>query len=555
MTQSPVQHVEQEHTKAETAIDLSLQQIMVDRVHPQRKNFYNVTLTENDVIQICGHARRLDSRAVVTLSLIDPKGREVGRSRAMGEFPAEIVHQAKLSGNYTLLAYDFLYQGGESYAIALQAVVGPNASAPATTELKQLCSTAFTMRAVSSSAATGQFKPFAAAPGAFVAQGLNASSFPSDAAATVERAVPFTEAGAFGINQSRAQFDFKAQAGQSIWIDVQSANLDQLTDPRLIVYKVNRDANGKETLAQLAEQDDAPTLGTGALKARIQDPYVNFTASEEGIYRALLVDNESGARPTESARFLLSARTAQPTFELLVYQPFPSKDLAQAKNWASNLQRGGTEYLHVIVARRDGFNDPIELSIEGLPTGVSCAKALIAPGASEGTLILHAAEDAPESIATIKVIGRSTGQVPIQKQAVAATIARGATPIRNAVETRLCTDLTLCVNAQDTAPVTATLGDGNVLEMSRGGKLPLGIKLVRRQGGAGKCTLRPQSLPPKTTLAEVGIEGDKSEGNGELVIAPDAPVVNMTSGCSTRPSSSGDLIPSRLPPEKRIKRS
>ncbi len=36
--------------------------------------------------------------------------------------------------------------------------------------------------------------------------------------------------------------------------------------------------------------------------------------------------------------------------------------------------------------------------------------------------------------------------------------------------------------------------------------------------------MRPQSLPSKTTLAEVGIEGDKSEGGAELVIAPDAPV-------------------------------
>ncbi len=120
VTQSPVQFVEQEHTKPEAAIDLSREQIMVDRAHPQRKNFYHIALSENEVISVCAHGRRLDSRAVVTLSLVDPKGREVGRSRAMGEFPAEIVHHARIAGTYTLLAYDFLYQGGESYGFALQ---------------------------------------------------------------------------------------------------------------------------------------------------------------------------------------------------------------------------------------------------------------------------------------------------------------------------------------------------------------------------------------------------------------------------------------------------
>ncbi len=146
--------------------------------------------------------------------------------------------------------------------------------------------------------------------------------------------------GSFGLNQTTAQFDFKCKAGEAVSLELQSANLDQLTDPRMVVYKINRDASGKETLAQVAEQDDSPSIGSGALKARFQDPYINFTAAEESLYRVLLVDNETGARPSETSQFLLTARPPQPTFELLAYQPFPSKDLAQAKNWASNLMRG-----------------------------------------------------------------------------------------------------------------------------------------------------------------------------------------------------------------------
>jgi hypothetical protein len=64
--------------------------------------------------------------------------------------------------------------------------------------------------------------------------------------------------------------------------------------------------------------------------------------------------------------------------------------------------------------------------------------------------------------------------------------------------------------------------------MSRGGKLPFPVKVVRRTGGAGKCTLRPQNLPPKVTLGEIAIEGDKTEATPELTVAPDAPLGEYT---------------------------
>ena len=323
-------------------------------------------------------------------------------------------------------------------------------------------------------------------------------------------------------------FDFKANAGQSLWVEVNSAKLDQLTDPRVIVYKVNRDASGKESIQQIAEQDDAATLGNAAMKLRQRDPYLQFTAPENATYRILLADNQTGVRPTASRNFVLTVREATPNFELLAYQPFPSKDIAQSKNWASNLSRGGTETIHVLVARRDGFGEAIELRVEGLPAGVTCENAIIAAGANEAMLILRTAEDAPDSISTLRIVGRSLGAAAIEKAAMAGTILRGVTPTRNAIESRLASNLTLRVNANETAPLLVTLGDGNAVEMARGGKLPIAIKVTRRPGGAGKCTLRPQHLPPKATLGEIAVEGDKAEATAEMVIAPDAPVGTYT---------------------------
>ncbi len=537
VTQSPVHVVDQEHTAPSSSLDLSLQQVTVDRTFPQRRNYYKVTLAGGDRLFVCGHARRLDSRAVIALALLDPNGREVARGRAVGEFPAEIMHKVTLPGTYTVLAYDFLFQGGEEFSYALQAVVdaatagaeGDSAgdvSAAVDCELKRLCATSGESKSVANSAIVG-LKPQASEPAAVAAQWLS-PTVASAAATTGERAVPFTEFGEFTDSKPSYGLDFKATAGQSLWVEVNSAKLDQLTDPRTIVYKVNRDANGSESLQQLAEQDDAATLGTAAMKLRMRDPYLQFTAPENATYRILLADNQTGGRPTGSRNFVLTVREAQPAFELFAYLPFPSKDVAQSKNWASNLARGGTETVHVLVTRRDGFNEAIEIIADGLPAGVTCEKAIIPLGASEAMLILRAAEDAADATAAVRVIGRSLSATAQERVAMFGTILRAATPTRNTIESRLAADLGVRVNASELAPLLVTLGDGKTLEMARGGKLPIPIKLVRRAGGAGKCTLRPQHLPPKCTLAEIAIEGDKAEGSGELVVAPDAPIGEYT---------------------------
>lgn len=533
VTQSPVQFVEAEHTKPDAAVDLSLQQVTVDRAFPQRRNFYHVALTANDRLYVCGQARRLDSRAVVALALLDPNGHEVARARAIGEFPADLIYKVTTTGTYTLLAYDFLYQGGEGFAYALQATVDPsNSVAPPENELKKLCAIGGqTLNGQSLSVvkqdpnAQGQ-RPLVSDPAATIA--LSLAAVPSPQSSGTERSIPFTESGRFSSAVSSMTYDFKANAGQALWIEVNSAKLDQLTDPRVIVYKVNRDAAGKETLQQLAEQDDAATLGPAAMKLRMRDPYLPFTAPENATYRILLADNATGARPSESLNYVLTVREPNPSFELLAYQPFPSKDPAQSKNWATNLMKGGTEAVHVLVTRRDGFNDPIELNVEGLPAGVTCDKAMVAAGVTESMLVLKAAEDAADWVGNIKVVGRSLGAAPQEHTAMAGTTLRGTTPTRNTIESRLAANLALRVNGNDTSPLLVALGDGQTLEMSRGGKLPFPIKVTRRPGGAGKCTLRPQNLPPKVTLGEIAVEGDKAEATAELVIAPDAPVGEYT---------------------------
>ncbi len=523
VTSAPVQYVEQEHSTLETALDLSVQQVTVDRFFPQKRNYYRLTLNQKQNVRIVAHAHKLDSRALVALTLINPQGQEVARGRTVGEFPAELNYNVATPGNYTLVAYDFLYQGGDDFHFALQACVdsGDGASVP-DCELDRLCGSSLDIGSQALVAGpSGFLRPRRTDPTAMNAQWIDAVPPTEFSQSTGELKIPFVVRGSFAQSPS-ISYDFQATAGQTLWIEVCSAQLDQLTDPRLLIYKVTTDAAGKETLEQLLEQDDAATIGGAAMRVRLRDPYISFQVPEAARYRLVLSDNDTGRRPVDSRGFVLSVRAPRPTFELLAYQPFPSNNAAVSKQIASNLLRGGTEAFHVLAMRKDGFNDAIELRMEGLPAGVSSVPTIIPPGASDTMIILRAADDAADWTGEVQVSGRSLGASPLERTALASAIVRGVVPTQNAIESRLAANLGLSVNGNDLAPLLIALGDGQAIEMARGGKLPFPIRVTRRGGGNTKCLLRPQSLPPKTTLAETAIEADKNEATAELQIAPDA---------------------------------
>jgi hypothetical protein len=526
VTSTPVQFVEQEHSSLDSAIDLSQQQIVAERALPQRRNYYRIELALGDTVNVVAHARKLDSRALISLILIDPAGKEVARARSFDNLPSSLKHTTTKPGLYTLLAYDFLYQGGNEHYYALQATVTPSGTTTTNTgELDQLCADAAKAQTIARASLPGA-RPFSQDPAAATAVWLAASHF-APAESRVYTA-PFSISGDFANSTRTVNHEFTATAGQNLWIEVCSAKLDQLTDPRLIVYKVTRDGEGKETLQQLLEQDDAATIGGPALKMRLRDPYVQFSVSENANYRIQLIDNASGNRAPESLRYVLNVREAHPTFDLLAYAPFPINTPATARQVGSHLMRGGTEAIHVLALRKDGFAAPIELSVDGLPAGVTCHKAIVGTAASSAMLILQASDDAAAWTGSIRVVGRSMESKTLERPAMAACVVRGATPTHNSIESRLAGDLCLNIDALDTAPFLVTIGDGQAIEMSRGSKLPLPIKAIRRAGGASKFILRPQDLPPKVSLAETPIEPDKSEAAPELTVAPDAPVGEYT---------------------------
>ena len=517
LTTKAIQLATSDHSIPATPLPLLADAIVVDKCLPQKRNHFQTTLAAGDRLNCVAYSQQIDSKAALNLLLLDPAGKELMRSRSIGAWPAELQFTAKAAGDYMLVVYDFLYQGGDDYPFLLEAVVTDQTAEAGPLELNALLRPAIHSQA----------------PQGLDVASVDARSLQLDAAGLEAAAeaspyqVPFTVRGDFTSPQT--DFDFQAKAGQQLSIDVVSAQLDQLTDPRLVLYKVEKGGTSEERLSQLAEQDDAAILGDAAVRIRRLDPSLVWTPPEDASYRISLRDSQAGERPSDAQQFVLVVRQAQPGFELVAYSPYPSNNVASSRHFGSNLLLGSTDVIHVVAMRRGGFNGPVEVSIENLPAGLTCAPAIIPPSSSETDLILQTSDDAAAWQGSLNIVGRSQiGEQTVEVQAAAASVIWPAVPTKNAIQARRAQDLAIAVNAHDQAPLLVELGAGNVLEVAQGGKLTLPIKATRRPGSAAECVLRPKMLPPKVTLPETKIPADKAEASVEMAVAADAPTGEYT---------------------------
>src|SRR5205085_235021 len=90
---------------------------------------------------------------------------------------------------------------------------------------------------------------------------------------------------------------------------------------------------------------------------------------------------------------------------------------------ACHLCQGGTQYYTVYAHRTDGFKGEIQLSMEGLPAGVTCPPQTIGASMKFAQLVVLAADNAAVFTGAVKVNGVANikGQKVVQ-QARPATV-------------------------------------------------------------------------------------------------------------------------------------
>src|SRR5262249_62236146 len=116
----------------------------------------------------------------------------------------------------------------------------------------------------------------------------------------------------------------------------------------------------------------------------------------------------------------------------------------------------------------------VQVSIDGLPAGVTSAPVTIASGQNIGVLVLSAAENAAESMSMVSVVGKAKiGMADATRPARTATMVWGGQLNQITPRWRLARNLAVSVRGEEVAPYYVDAGGNAVVEMCKAGKVQM----------------------------------------------------------------------------------
>ena len=203
------------------------------------------------------------------------------------------------------------------------------------------------------------------------------------------------------------------------------------------------------------------------------DSRLHFTAPAAGSYVVRLQDVHGGGGKDYPYR--LTLRRPRPDFRLLVEPRNP------------NVPRGGQIPIAVLASRMDDFDGPIQVTVEGLPPGLSVSKGVIPPGQASTTLIARAAPEA-EMDRAVPFKVKATADIASRQ------VTRWAAPEDSLkfISLSPTADVELAANARE-----IVLAPGEDIEIT--------VNAKRRNGFAGRVQVEVRNLPPHVDIPEIGL--------------------------------------------------
>jgi hypothetical protein len=508
-------------TESNAGFALPVGGLIWDRCRPQQMQRYQISVTEPQSLSIKVEAQALDSNLIPVVILRDGQGVELARSRAVKRLPAAIDYPVLDAGSYWIEVHDFLHQGGPDYFYSLNVELG---TAATTTDLIDKLRQPLDLR-------QRTFRDPTIVPvvgdWATRAGGLDLALAAKPPETATIHQLPIVLSGQFGEPSQPTRIDFQGGAGQGVWCEVVSASAGQLTDPQLLLYRVRRDDAGTETLQLLTHQDDSPGVGTGPVNIASADPAFMATLPEEGQYCVVVMDHITSPRPVESRQFVVSIAAPQPDFQLIAHPVFHNNDPAQARPGGVQVARGGTVAWHVHVLRRQGFVGSVELTLAGLPEGVSATPVVVPPTLSQATIVAQAEGVVTEWSGAERIVGRALGEVQLRRVAWPAAIQQASSARRNFVQWGLVAEQRLRVDAEQEAALGMTW-DSSVVPVTPNVPTTAVLNLARREGGNGQCIIRPIQLPPGWAIGEATIPPDQTQATINIQIPAETPAGRYT---------------------------
>ena len=261
--------------------------------------------------------------------------------------------------------------------------------------------------------------------------------------------------------------------------------------------------------------------------ARSEDPPLyRFTAPVDGKYQLLVASRSADTLFGPRHYYQVRITRDTPDFRLVAMSS------TNIQPESPQVAAGGNEAFTVLRVRGEGFTGDIELSIDGLPAGLTCPPQVLAAGVNQTSLVVTATAGAPEWVGEVKIKGTATiDGKKIVREARGGSILWPVQPNNNTITiSRLDRSVMLSVRGRSPYTLVPTLDKAEVLP---GGRAVLKVKLNRlwpevktpmqvqvmagQQNGELPSTLRVNNNQPVTIAA------GQAEGTFNITIGNDVP--------------------------------
>lgn len=309
---------------------------------------------------------------------------------------------------------------------------------------------------------------------------------------------------------------FEAKKGEVFGIEVVARRLQSQLDSLL---RITNDTGGAH-----AENDDGRYGRLTHSDSRIEA----WTAPADGKFYIEIRDLHLRGGP-------------EFVYFLRVIQPQPDFSLLMDSD-KTILSPGTNGTIFVRIERRQGFESDVQLTVDGLPPGVTATAGRILAGANDGCIVLQAAPDAKLAASNITVTG--TAMLPAVEGQPVVSLARIAQPLQELyfpgggrghwpVETH-------CVSVAEPLDLLSVKLSTNDLVLKPGEAQKVDVTIIRSPGYTQNITLDViyrhlgqnfgDSLPKGVTLDEKDsqtlLQAGATTGTIVLRAAADAPPVD-----------------------------
>ena len=516
---------------------LSAHAVINGQVQSGKAHYFKVAAKSGERMFIECFAERIASRMDALLVLTDPLGIEVGRAReSVGGDPL-LELTAKSDGDYLLRVSDFQARGGAGYQYRLMLRKGPQvdfilplSARPGTQQSFQVygrnlpggvpsgdglerIEVNVAVPAQAQRCRSSMMKPVNAGMKGFhyrLGQGENASNtvfithsaFPvivdagSNAAPDDAQHLPVPcEVGGIFQAQSGSWFSFDAKKGESYVVEVISQRLTGVSDPVLSLEKVSVDKDGKQVVAKIGNADDeGKSIGGRRFPTNHRDPSYLYKADADLKVRIRIRDSYVTSNP-----FRLIVRHPQPGFDLLMSVPPPFQSNAKSKKVERGgiaIRRGQVGRIDVYALRRDGFNESIELKVEGFPDSFRVPPVTMAAGVTQIAIPFMPGINDPAWGGRVRVSGVSMiagNEVLRQAESVAVNWTVNDYD-KERVFSRVGDSLSVG-SVEEKSPLVIEYSENVILETALGGKIDLPVKLSPNAEIKDKVTIKVIDFP------------------------------------------------------------